>query len=203
MKILLTGFEPFGGSASNPSEQVVRALAREIIPSIVLSTAILPVERMRGPTALLRAFDEARPDAVVMLGEASQRAVISLERVAVNLLDFRIADNAGAKIVDEPIVGFAPAAYFSTLPLRAMLDAMSAVGVPAELSLSAGAFLCNQVMFTLLHHLAQNKLKVPAGFIHLPPLPAQVVGKRPPLASMALDTMLIGIRAGLGAVAEI
>ncbi len=202
MKILLTGFEPFGGSVFNPSEQVVRALAREKIPGIELHPAILPVDRVRGSEALLRAFDESQPSAVVMLGEASRRAVISLERVAVNLLDFRIADNAGAKIVDEPIVRDAPAAYFSTLPLRAMHEAISAAQVPVELSLSAGAFLCNQVMFTMLHHLAQNKVIVPAGFIHLPPLPIQVVGKSPQLASMSLDTLLLGLRAGLGVLAK-
>ncbi|MBI5305574.1 MAG: pyroglutamyl-peptidase I [Chloroflexi bacterium] len=197
MKLLLTGFEPFGGSPVNPSEQVTRALAREKIPGIELVAAILPVDRTRVSDALLDAFETARPDAVVMLGEASHRAVMSLERVAINLLDFRIADNAGAQIVDEPIVHDAPAAYFSTLPLRAMRDAIIAAGVPVELSSSAGTFLCNQAMFTMLHHLAQTKSRTMAGFIHLPPLPEQVVGTSPPRASMALETMLVGLRAAI------
>jgi pyroglutamyl-peptidase len=200
MKLLLTGFEPFGGSKINPSEQVVRALARENLGAIKLSTVILPVDRVHGPAALIRAYEEHQPDAVLCLGEASKRMAISIERVAINLLDFRLADNAGNQTVDEPIVRDAPAAYFVTLPVRAMLNAVHACGVPAELSLSAGAFLCNQVTYALLHYLAQEKLKTPAGFVHLPALPEQVIDKQPLIPSMSLETMLQGINAAIGAI---
>jgi len=195
MKLLLTGFEPFGGSRINPSEQIVRALERENLGAIKLATAILPVDRVHGPAALVRAYQEHQPDAVLCLGEASRRMAISIERVAINLMDYRIADNAGNQIVDEPIVRDAPAAYFVTLPVRAMLNAVRACGVPAELSLSAGTFLCNQITFALLHYLAQNNLQTPAGFVHLPALPEQVIDKQPLIPSMSLETMLKGIRA--------
>jgi len=202
VKLLLTGFEPFGGSQINPSEQVVRALARENLGAtprhrlgagVKLATAVLPVDRVHGPAALIRVYQEQQPDAVLCLGEASRRMAISIERIAINLLDYRIADNVGNQVVDEPIIRDAPAAYFVTLPVRAMLNAVRACGVPAELSLSAGAFLCNQVTFALLHYLAQNNLQTPAGFVHLPALPEQVVDKNPPIPSMSLDSMLTGI----------
>lgn len=202
MNLLLTGFEPFGESKLNPSEQVVRALERERIAGVELYTAILPVDRVRGPAALLRAVRAARPDAVVCLGEAARRVAISIERVAINLLDFRIADNAGNKATDEPIVPGAPAAYFCTLPVRAMYDAVRAAGVPAELSLSAGTYLCNQVTYVLLHDLAQQQLEIPAGFVHLPALPAQVATRDTLLPTMSLETMVLGVRAGIGVIAR-
>ena len=173
MKLLLTGFEPFGGSAVNPSEQVVRALAQERLRRIQLRTAILPVDRVQGPVALVRAIQKYRPDAVLCLGEAG-RAAISVERVAINLMDYRIADNAGNCVTDEPIAPDGPAAYFVTLPVRAMLEAVRSVHVPAELSLSAGAFLCNQVLYTALHHIATHQLDTKVGFVHLPSLPERL-----------------------------
>lgn len=202
MKLLLTGFEPFGESKINPSEQVVRALEHEKIRGVDLHTTILPVERVRGPQTLLDAVTRAKPDAVLCLGEASRRMAISIERVAINLMDYRIPDNAGQKIIDEPIVRDAPAAYFCTLPVRAMFDAVRAAGVPAELSLSAGAYLCNQVTYVLLHHLAQNRINIPAGFVHLPALLAQVAARdtMTPGASMGLDTMLVGVKTMVEAI---
>ncbi len=200
MKLLLAGFEPFGGSAVNPSEQVVRTLAREKADSIDLHTVILPVDCARGPATLLRAVEESQPDAVLCLGEASRRIAISIERVAINLMDYRIADNAGRQAIDEPIVPGGPAAYFVTLPIRAMLDAARAAGVPAELSLSAGAYLCNQVTYALLHHLSQDDSKIRAGFVHLPALPEQVMDGYPLVPSMSLETMLKGIRAVIGVI---
>ena len=197
MKILLTGFEPFAESTINPSEQVVRALSREKIDGVESRTAILPADRARGPQMLIDAFEQSQPDAVLCLGEASRRMAISIERVAINLLDFRIADNAGQQAIDEPIVRGAPAAYFSTLPARAMYDTVRAAGVPCELSLSAGAFLCNQVMYVMLHYLAEHRLNIPAGFVHLPALPEQVALRDALIPSMGLETMIVGIRAAI------
>lgn len=200
VKLLLTGFEPFDKSQINPSEQVVHTLARENIPGIELHTAILPVERVRGPQTLLDALHHVQPDAVLCLGEASRRMALSIERVAINLMDYRIPDNVGQKIVDEPIVRDGPAAYFCTLPVRAMYEAVRAAGIPAELSLSAGAYLCNQVLYVLLHYLAQNRIKIPAGFIHLPALPEQVATRDALIPSMSLETMVKGVRAAIGAI---
>jgi pyroglutamyl-peptidase len=202
MKLLLTGFEPFGGSAVNPSEQVVRALAPERLPGVQLRTAILPVDRVNGPAALIRAMNRYRPQAVLCLGEASRGMAISIERVAINLMDYRIADNSGRRVQDELIAPRGPAAYFVTLPIRAMLEAIKAASVPAELSLSAGAFLCNQVLYTALHHIKTHHLQAKAGFVHLPPLPEQVASQDKLMPSMSLDTMLIGIRAAISAIAH-
>jgi len=200
MKVLLTGFEPFGGSQVNPSAQVVRTLARDGLPGVALHSAILPVDRRGGPATLLNAVRALHPDAILCLGEATRRMAISIERVAINLLDYRMADNAGHQAMDEPIVPDGPAAYFVTLPVRALLEAVRAAGIPAELSLSAGAFLCNQVTYELLHYLTTYQFDIPAGFVHLPALPEQVTNAYPPVPSMALETMVRGICAVIGAL---
>ncbi len=200
MKMLLTGFEPFGGSQVNPSGEVVGRLARDGVPGVALHSAILPVDRQGGPATLLNAVRALHPDAILCLGEAARRMAISIERVALNLLDYRMADNAGHQAVDEPIVPGGPAAYFVTLPVRVILDAVRTAGIPAELSLSAGAFLCNQVTYELLHYLTTHQLDIPAGFVHLPALPEQVTSAYPPMPSMALETMSCGIRAVIGAL---
>ena len=203
MKLLLTGFEPFGGSQVNPSAQVVGKLARDGVPGVTLHSAILPVDRQSGPATLLNVVRALHPDAILCLGEAARRMAISIERVAINLLDYRMADNAGHQAIDEPIVPDGPAAYFVTLPVRTMCDAVRTVGIPAELSLSAGAFLCNQVTYELLHYLATNQLDIPAGFVHLPALPEQVTNAYPPMPSMALETMARGISTIIGALQAI
>lgn len=200
MKLLLTGFEPFGGSPINPSEQTVLSIAHDGLPGVELRAVILPVDRTRSGATAVAAIREFKPDAVVSLGEATRRMVVSIERIGINLMDYRIADNAGNQISDAPIVPGGPAAYFTTLPVRAMYDAVRAAKVPAELSLSAGAFLCNQVTYEVLHYLETNNLAVPAGFIHLPALPEQVLDKSPLAPSMGLETTVRGVRAALGAV---
>lgn len=196
-KILLTGFEPFGGSDVNPSEQVVKVLAADPPEGIDLVTAILPVERTAGPQRLLEAVQASQPQAVLCLGEASRRAVVSIERVAVNLLDYRIPDNSGQQCTDQPIFPDGPAAYFVTLPVRAMLAAVLAAGLPAELSLSAGAYLCNQVLYTLLH-----TQSMPGGFIHLPSLPQQVAAQGQIYPSMSLMDSTAAVRAALETIQQ-
>ena len=200
MQLLLTGFEPFGGSTCNPSEQVARALDGQIISGTQIQSAVLPVDCNRGPSALLHLLHSRRPDAVLCLGEAARRPVISVERVAVNLLDFRIPDNSGNQMIDQPVVDGGPAAYFVTLPARNVYEAIQAAGVPCELSLSAGTYLCNQVLYCLLHEIAQNGWDIPAGFIHLPSLPEQVIKSSPQAPSMSLDTSLTAIRAAISAI---
>jgi len=201
VKILLTGFEPFDNSAVNPSERVVNRLAQEPPPGIDLVAAVLPVDTGRAPAILFEKLEETHPDAVVCLGEARRRPVISIERVALNLLDFRIPDNQGVQVVDDPISPDGPTAYFSTLPVRRMVEAIQGAGVPAALSLSAGTYLCNQVMYILMDYLNRAGLSLPAGFIHLPALPEQAAcigaeGKAV-IPSMSLDTMVDGIQAAL------
>jgi len=200
MKLLLTGFEPFGGSAVNPSEQAVHTLAADPPAGIELSTAILPVDRIAGPEALLKAVAENEPDVVICLGEATGRAVISIERLAVNLLDFRIPDNKGEQVVDQPIRADGPAAYFATLPVRKLQEALTAAGTPCELSLTAGAYLCNQVMYTLLDYAARERPGILGGFIHLPCLPQQASARAEKPPSMGLETILCALRTAISAL---
>ena len=201
MKLLLSGFEPFDGSAINPSEQVILRLEHYSLPGVELVRVVLPVDAARGPAALIEAFEENSPDVVLSLGEASGRSALSVERIAVNLMDFRIPDNSGASVVDQPIIPGGPAAFFSTLPIRLIVDRLREAGIPAELSLSAGAYLCNQVFYTMLHHLASRKLSIPAGFIHLPRLPAQVSTQKSSVPSMSLETSLAGVQRTIEVIA--
>lgn len=193
MKLLITGFEPFGSSQINPSEQVVLALAEKEFEGIELVNAILPVERFAGPDTLLRTFISAQPDVVLCLGEAGGNAAFHVERVAVNLLDFLISDNGGHLITDKPIIKDGPDAYMTTLPTRELVQALVDNNVPARLSYSAGTFLCNEVFYEMLHYLKKHNLAVPAGFVHLPQLPDQVAHLFPPRPSMSLDTMIKGV----------
>jgi pyroglutamyl-peptidase len=194
MDLLLTGFEPFGGATINPSEQVIHKLIGQEIDGAHIRTEILPVDRFRGPEQLIRSLGSHLPDAAICLGEASGRSVISLERIAINLLDFRIPDNSGVQVVDEPIIPDGPAAYMSTLPLREIHNALKDAGIPVELSLSAGSFLCNQSFYQLMHFLANSKKDIPAGFIHLPALPEQAAIQSKLIPSMSLELSLAAVR---------
>lgn len=201
MRFLVSGFEPFGGSRMNPSELVAKGLAEiQPVEGSQIDWVILPVDGLRAADQLLEAVRTGLPDAVLCLGEASQRPVVSIERVALNLLDYRIPDNQGNLFQDQPVIPGAPAAYFATLPVRAMLDAVKVAGIPAELSLSAGSYLCNQVMFSLLHSLALQSPHTLGGFIHLPSLPEQVAERSARDPSMALAASLRGISAALKAI---
>ena len=197
MKILITGFEPFGSSSINPSEQVVLALQGQTIGGAKLLTEVLPVDSQRGPQALLETLQSRQPDGVLCLGEAAQRPVISIERIAINLLDYRIPDNAGHQVFNEPVVPDGPAAYFATIPVRKIHQVLLETGIPAELSLSAGTYLCNQVMYRLLHFINTNRLSIQAGFIHLPALPQQAAHQQTIQPSMSLETSLSGVRTAI------
>jgi pyroglutamyl-peptidase len=194
MKVLLSGFEPFGSSGVNPSEKVVQTLAKQGIEGVDLITVILPVERFAGPDTLIRTFISAQPDVVLCLGEAGNRAVLTVEKVGINLLDFLISDNGGNLITDKPIVRDAPDGYFATIPVRPLVAAMNDAHIPTQISFSAGTYLCNQVLYEMLHYVKKNHLPTQVGFVHLPQLPEQVVGIIPARPSMSLDTMLAGIR---------
>lgn len=195
MNILLTGFDPFGGEAINPSWEVARALNGQFIGAARVHARQLPTSFTGAPVALGRALDALAPVLVVALGQASGRAEISIERVAVNLIDARIPDNDGQRPLDQPVRADAPAGYFSTLPVKAMRDALRQAGHPAGLSLTAGAFVCNQVFFELQHRLAGTGVR--SGFIHLPALPEQAAQAQPAPPSMALAAQVAAIRLAL------
>lgn len=166
MKILLTAFEPFGGEKTNASLEAMRAIrAPEGIELIRLE---VPTVFGAAGECVLRAVRHERPDIVLCLGQAAGRAAVTPERAAINVHDASIPDNAGKKPQDEPIVPGGPAAYFSTLPIRAMVSAAKAVCVPAEISNSAGTFVCNDLMYSLLHALDAEFPQIRGGFVHVP-----------------------------------
>lgn len=192
--ILVTGFEPFNGSPINPSAELLPHLAADSPPGVDVQTLRLPVAFGAAPARLVAALRELRPTWCVMLGEARNRTAISIERVGVNLADYRIPDNAGAQPIDMPVVPGAPDAYFATLPVRTLLDAVINADVPGELSLSAGGYVCNTLLYSALHCCAAEPLPTRCGFVHLPGLPEQFgpdeAGKGMPLAQQ-----LLGVRA--------
>jgi len=192
MNILLTGFEPFGGETINPACEVAQALHAQLIGGATVHACCLPTRFDDAPQVLAQALAALQPSLVIALGQASGRSEISIERVAVNLIDARIPDNAGLRPQDVPVRAGAPAAYFSTLPIKAMRDALRAAGHPAGLSLSAGAFVCNQVFFELQHQLAGQGVR--SGFIHLPALPEQAARTQPSVPSMGLAAQIDAIR---------
>ena len=163
--VLLTGFEPFGGDASNPSGEAVRLVAERWDGPEELATAVLPVA-FQGAAQRLRSLVAAhRPDVVIATGLAGGRAAIGVERVAVNLIDARIPDNDGAQPVDAPSVAGAAPAHFATLPVKAIAQRIADAGIAAEVSYSAGTFVCNHVFFTALEIAASGTR---AGFLHVP-----------------------------------
>ena len=163
--MLLTGFEPFGDDAVNPSGEAVRMAAGRWPGPETLVTAVLPVTFEGSATRLGELLSEHRPDVVIASGLAGGRGAIGVERIAVNLLDARIPDNDGAQPVDVPSIPGAPAAHFATLPVKEIARRISAAGIPAEVSHSAGTFVCNHVFFTALEAVAPG---IRAGFVHVP-----------------------------------
>ncbi len=195
--VLLTGFEAFGGDASNPSLEIVRRLDGERIAGHRISGAILPVSFAEAPAALEAAIDTHAPSLVVALGQAGGREGVTFERVAINLVDARIADNLGDQPVDVEIVAGGPPAYFTTLPVKAMLSRVQALGIPSSLSLTAGTYVCNQVAYALAHRLARDGGGVRGGFIHVPWSNEQAIC-HPGQPCLSIDAMVVAIRAAIG-----
>ena len=194
--ILLTGFEPFGGESINPSQEIVRALDGTMLDGHRIVGAILPVAFAATVPMLEDLLDAHRPALVLALGQAGGCSALALERVAINLIDARIADNDGLQPIDAKVVEDAPGAYFTGLPVKAIAQRLRELGIPAAPSLSAGSFVCNQVFFTLAHLLATRHPHARGGFVHVPWLPQQAA-LHPGQPSMALQTMIEGVRAAL------
>jgi pyroglutamyl-peptidase len=189
-QILLTGFEPFDGESVNPSGEVAKQLDGKMIGDSVVRSAILPVQHEAARAVVAPLLEAPGLVAVVHLGLAGGRARISLERVAVNVMDYSRPDAHGQVLRDVACVEGGPAAYLSTLPLREMLAALTAEGIPAAISNTAGTYLCNDISYTTLHALARRGATIPAGFIHLPFLPSMVSAHNLEEPSMDLQTMI-------------
>lgn len=168
--LLITGFDPFGGATVNPSWEAVKLLPEEIGPYRIHKLQI-PTVFSLAPQTVLAEASKIDPDVIICVGQAGGRAAVTPERIGINLRDARIADNAGSQPVDVPIVPEGPAACFSTLPLRDMVRTMEEAGFPAAISNTAGTFVCNDVLYSLLHHYTGTGVR--CGFIHVPYLPEQ------------------------------
>lgn len=181
--ILLTGFEPFGGASTNPSQEIVRALNGTMAGGYRIAGEVLPCVFGGARRELARLLRRHRPAVVVCLGVAEGRAGITPERVAINLEDARIPDNNGAQPRDRPVVRGGPVAYWSTLPVKAIVAALARRGIPAAVSHSAGTFVCNHVFYALMHTARRRRLR--AGFIHVPAVVARPRSRAPglPLAT--------------------
>jgi pyroglutamyl-peptidase len=166
-KLLLTGFEPFLGFPINPTEAIVKALDGQVIGGYQVVGLLLPVDYVEAGPKILAAMEEVGPDAVVSLGLAAGRTSITPERIAINCRDGE-PDNSGVALEDAPVVEGGPDGYFSTLPIRKMVNVLNESGYPARISNTAGTYLCNNIMYTVLHAVDGSGGGVPAGFIHIP-----------------------------------
>jgi pyroglutamyl-peptidase len=196
MRILLTGFEPFGGQSLNPSWEVTRALHGLTLEGAQIASVQLPCVFAQALPALQQALVQHTPDIVLALGQAEGRADFSVERVAINVMDARIPDNAGSQPIDLPVIAGGPAAYFSTLPIKSLVAGLKAAGFPASVSQTAGTFVCNQVFYGLQHALVGQG--VHSGFMHLPLLPEQAAQwPGPSLPSWPVGLQVAGVRQAL------
>jgi pyroglutamyl-peptidase len=204
--VLLTGFEPFAQESINPSWEAVRQLDGWGEDGFVVVSAQLPcvfgaaIDTLDGLIAL------HKPQVLIAVGQAGSRADISVERVAINVDDARIPDNMGNQPIDTPIVEGGPAAYFSTLPIKAIVHALRAAGIPASISQTAGTFVCNHVFYGTMHAAANRRPHLRAGFIHIPFLPEQAANHpgAPSLAlSMDVEALRVAIRVVLSTQTDV
>ena len=188
LKILVTGFEPFGGELVNPSWEVAKQIEGVQVSGAHVVAVQLPCVFATSLTTLNNALATHQPQLVLSLGQADGRSDFSIERVAINVCDARIPDNDGVQPIDEPVVQGGPSAYFSTLPIKKMAESLKRQGFPVGISQTAGTFVCNQVFYGLQHALAGTS--VMSGFVHVPLLPEQAARRPgPSLSSMSTETL--------------
>ncbi|MBC8630191.1 pyroglutamyl-peptidase I [Paraclostridium tenue] len=197
MKVLITGFDPFGGEQINPAEEAVKRVRDNINGAEVIKLTI-PTVRTKSVEAIEKAIEKHNPDIVISVGQAGGRFDITPERVAINLDDFRIKDNEGNQVVDEIIKEDGQAAYFSNLPIKGMVKHMNENGIPASVSNTAGTFVCNHVMYGILYMIDKKYPNIKGGFIHIPYMTAQVVDKKN-TPYMSLDEIVKGLELAIEA----
>lgn len=191
MKILVSAFEPFGGQKVNPALEAMKLLPDNIGGVQILKQEI-PTVFYKSVQTVWQAIDREKPDVVISLGQAGGRSCISIERIAINIDDTKAADNEGNEPADQPIFEDGENAYFSTLPIKKIIRAIIESGIPAEVSNTAGTYVCNHVMYGVLYKINKEKLNIRAGFIHVPYIPEQVID-RIDKPSMSLDNIVKGI----------
>lgn len=196
-EILLTGFTPFGGESINPALEAVKLVSAPS-PAVNIIPLEVPTSFGRSEETVISAIKKYRPDVVICVGQAGGRSAVTPERVAINIDDAGIPDNDGVQPVDTPIAADGPAAYFSTLPIKSIVQAIRTAGIPSEISNSAGTYVCNHLMYSVLHYAALNCPEMRAGFIHVPYIPEQTVGKEAP--SMPLEQIAAALEAAITTV---
>lgn len=200
MKVLLTGFDPFGGDKVNPATEAVKRVSDNVNGVEVVKIEV-PTVFHKSIDVVAKTIEEVKPDAVLCIGQAGGRFDLTPERVAINLDDARIADNEGNQPIDVKIFEDGEPAYFATLPIKAMVASMRNAGIPASVSNTAGTFVCNHLMYGVLYTLAKKYPGVRGGFMHVPFIPEQVIN-RANTPSMALADIVKGIEAAITAIAE-
>ncbi len=191
--VLITGIEPFDGETLNPSWEAARRLDGTQVAGAALVARQLPCVIGKVVGVLRQAIADTRPDVVICLGQAGGRSDVSVERVAINVVDARIPDNEGRQPIDEPVVEGGPAAYFSTLPIKAIVRDLRAAGVPASVSSTAGTYNCNTIFYGLAHYIATEQPALRGGFVHVPYLP-EMAAHHPGQPSLALATLIEGVK---------
>lgn len=193
-KVLLTAFEPFGGESINPSLEAARQMERVEFRNATIRVAELPVDRHRAVEQAFTIIRADQPAIIIMLGEAGGRCRVTPERIAINVDDFRIPDNAGNQPKDEPIIKGGPPAYFSTLPIRAIVDRIHKAHIPAGISSTAGTYLCNRIFYSVMHLISAEGLTARAGFVHVPYLHDQVIAKGTEVPSLSRESIVEAVR---------
>jgi len=205
-KILLTGFEAYGHTPRNPAESVARALDGQIAHGSKIIARIVPNTFFECINFVRSSITEIEPDVVVMMGEYGGRATVTVERIAQNLNDstrYGLVDNSGCALQGQLTAPDGPVAYYSSLPIRAMVKAMRESGIPSDISDAPGTFCCNHLMYGILHYLHSNSLPIRAGWIHLPHLPCvAALPENLGAPSMSVETSAAGVEAGLRAIIE-
>lgn len=199
MKVLITGFEPFGGEKVNPAWEAVKLLPDTIAGAKIIKMQI-PVVFSKSGCAVEAGIREHQPDVVISVGQAGGRSCITVEQVAINLADARIADNDGEQPVDEPLQPDGPAAYFATIPVKAIVKNVRAHGIPCHISYTAGTYVCNCVMYRVLHFVSAGYPGIRAGFIHVPFAAGQAVDKPAGTPFMPLEMIAEGLEYAIEAV---
>ena len=200
MKILVTGFDPFGGEPINPAIESVKRLPDNIAGAEIIKLE-RPTVRKKSLEKIEKAINEHNPDVILSIGQAGGRFDISIERVGINLDDFRIPDNEGNQIIDEPIFPDGENSYFVKLPVKAMVQNVQKNNIPASVSYTAGTFVCNHVLYGVLYLIEKKYKGKKSGFIHIPFLPQQVIDKRN-MPSMELNTIVKGLTAAIEAIVK-
>lgn len=201
MKILVTGFEPFGGETVNPAYEAVKLLPESIKGAKIIKLEV-PTVFGKGAEKVERAIEEHMPDAVLCIGQAGGRSCISIERIGINLKEAPIPDNEGNQPIDEKIKEDGQNAYFATLPVKAMVENVRKNGIPSHLSYTAGSYVCNDLMYSVLYILDKKYPHIKGGFIHVPFAIEQVVNKANNIASMPVQYIAKGLEYAIEAIVD-